>query len=330
MTRAVKPIIGLLLLLVSTVGFADPKTVFMVLWRGETDAERGFMNYLQSQNDLDIEFVITNANKDKATIPGFVEQIRQQQPDLVYTFGTTVSLSVAGSQAAGDNLGDIPLVFNIVSDPIGAGLVTRFEQHDRNLTGASHLVPLATQLNAIADLGEFSHIAVFFNQEEKNSQLQVNKLQSILDESKQFKLTRFAIDSDRPLLPQLTSYVDQAVKTGVDIFYLPSDSYMISNGELLADLAGKLGLAIFSATEGPVKSGNALVGLVSKYYLVGNFAGFKAAQILRGTPAKDIPIETLKRFNFMVNMDVAKAIDFYPPATVLRNSAIYPQAVAAQ
>ena len=319
-----------LLLLVSTVSFADQKTVFMVLWRGETDAEQGFMDYLQSQKDLDIEFVITNANKDKTVVPGFVEQIRQQQPDLVYTFGTTVSLSVAGSQAAGDNLGDIPLVFNIVSDPIGAGLVTQFEEHHRNLTGASHLVPLTTQLNAIADLGEFSHIAVFFNQEEKNSQLQVSKLQSTLEESGQFKLTRFAIDSSQPLLPQLTSYVDQAVKTGVDIFYLPSDSYMISNGALLADLARELGLPIFSATEGPVKSGHALVGLVSKYYLVGNFAGFKAAQILRGTPARDIPIETLKRFNFMVNMDVAKAVDFYPPATVLRNSVIYPQAVAVQ
>jgi putative tryptophan/tyrosine transport system substrate-binding protein len=304
------------------------KTVQLVLWRGETDAERGFMDYLKEQNDLDINFVISNANKDKTSIAGFVDDINANQPDLVYSFGTTVSLKVAGSEVEGYQLDDIPLVFNIVSDPIGAGLVSSFDQHPRNLTGTSHLVPLQTQLNAIEDLGDFKHIGVFYNTEEKNSQLLVQKLDANLTKSKQFIFSTYAVDARdgaESLDSQIATLIKQAQLNGVDIIYLPSDSYLISNAKVLKDHASPKSLPIFSATEGPVKNGHALVGLVSTYYLVGKFAGFKAAQILRGKAAKDIPIETLKRFNFMTNMDVAKLTDFYPPATVLRSSVIYPE-----
>jgi len=58
---------------------------------------------------------------------------------------------------------------------------------------------------------------------------------------------------------------------------------------------------------------------VSHYYNVGLFAGFKAEKILlRSTRAGDIPIETLKRFSFLVNMETARKINFYPPVMILK------------
>ena len=66
-----------------------------------------------------------------------------------------------------------------------------------------------------------------------------------------------------------------------------------------------------------------LTGLVSSYYTIGQFAGFKAEQILgRGVRARDIPIETLTRYSFIVRMEVAKALGFLPPVSLFNHAVI--------
>lgn len=49
-------------------------------------------------------------------------------------------------------------------------------------------------------------------------------------------------------------------------------------------------------------------------FMTGLFAGFKAEQILlKRMRARDIPIETLTRYSFIVRMEVAKQLDLLPP-----------------
>jgi putative ABC transport system substrate-binding protein len=62
---------------------------------------------------------------------------------------------------------------------------------------------------------------------------------------------------------------------------------------------------------------------VSSYYAVGQLAGVKAIQILAdGIRARDIPIETLARYSFIVQMQVAKALQVLPPVSLF-NHAIF-------
>jgi len=68
------------------------------------------------------------------------------------------------------------------------------------------------------------------------------------------------------------------------------------------------------AAELAVRSGGALVGLVSRYQSIGQLAAAKAVDILvRGKPASSLPVETLKRFSLIVNMTVARSLGVYPP-----------------
>src|SRR4051812_11342415 len=61
----------------------------------------------------------------------------------------------------------------------------------------------------------------------------------------------------------------------------------------------------------------ALSGLVSPYYMVGQFTAHKAEQILVAKiPAKDVPIETLKRFSFQVRMEAAEKLKLPPPLSL--------------
>ena len=82
---------------------------------------------------------------------------------------------------------------------------------------------------------------------------------------------------------------------------------------MIIPAAMEQGLPTFASTEQLMEAG-ALSGLVSRYYSVGQFAGYKAEQILVGKVApKDIPVETLKRFSFQIRMETADKLKLPPP-----------------
>jgi hypothetical protein len=57
---------------------------------------------------------------------------------------------------------------------------------------------------------------------------------------------------------------------------------------------------------------------VSRYRTIGAFAAYKAEQILAGHKrARELPVETLSRFSFIVRVEVARALDVLPPVTLL-------------
>src|SRR5262249_3726906 len=131
---------------------AQTKTfkVMLVLFRGETAAEHGFMEQLKAR--VPVEFAIRTVDGERAKVKEFVDEAKRDRPDLIYPFGTTVTLDTVGAIGEVDpsrHIVDIPVIFNIVADPIGAQLATGFTATGRNLTGVSHLVPMADQLRAM-------------------------------------------------------------------------------------------------------------------------------------------------------------------------------------
>ena len=71
----------------------EPYRVFAVVWRGETEVEDGFREYF-TQRGIPFEMTVRNLNLDRGNAPAFVEEIKQAQPDLVYTWGTGTTTSV--------------------------------------------------------------------------------------------------------------------------------------------------------------------------------------------------------------------------------------------
>lgn len=300
-----------------------PFRIAMVLWRGMTPAEQGFKDFL-AEKQLVVTFETYDLEKDGSRLPGVIREIKKNRPDLIYAFGTTVSTEIAGTVGKIDpqrHIVDIPIVFNIVADPVGSGLVATVGNSGRNLTGASHLVPLDVQMKAMRQAGAFTRIGVIFNPLEKNSLGIVEQLETIAPRF-DFQVVRSPLPVGRNGVASaeaLPRAVQHLAKRNVEVVYLPSDSFLIAHApELIACINGHA-LPTFSATEDPIRSGGALMGIVSRYYNVGQLAGFKAWQILaEGLSPGDLPIETLKRFSLIVNMQTARKIDFYPPVSLLK------------
>ncbi len=302
---------------------AKPYRIMMMLYRGTTDAEKGFMEYFK-RHRIAAEFIVRDAQADSSKIAGFVQEAKTLKPDLIYTFGTTVTTEVVGVVGEVDrsrHITDIPVVFNIVADPVGARLVTELKASGRNLTGASHMVPLSAQMQALQAMRNKQTLGVIYNPMEKNSLLAVQGLQKIAPRFSMTLLTApIHADARNPVtIEGIGEAMRELLEKKPQFIYIPSDSFLIQNAGVVVQAAQQAGVPVFAATEAPIRDHGALLGLVSTYANVGELAAHKAVQILSGkVPVGQIPVETLNRFTYLVNMKAAKKLGVYPPLTVMK------------
>ncbi|SDB49876.1 putative ABC transport system substrate-binding protein [Desulfonatronum thiosulfatophilum] len=301
----------------------DPAIIYLALYRGITEAEQGFMDYLRA-SELESRFIIRDAAGNAATVETMRTEIKELRPDLVYAFGSTVATILAGTWDERDpelHVTDLPILFNIVADPVGARLVETLQKSGRNITGTTHAVPIDAQGRTLRRALTFNRLGVIYNPLEVNSRLSVDALANELAND-DITVIRAPITVQAAFAEDAAT-VAAATKdllgAGVEVIYLPSDSTIITHAKIITDLTNTSGIPTFSATEAPIRTAGAVMGLTSAYYNVGQFAGYKAVQILRGLArVEEIPIESLNRFTFVVNVPAAIVTDGLPPMELLR------------
>ncbi len=301
---------------------ADPFKIFMITFRGETDVERGYRDYL-AQRRIAVDITLRDAERDAKKVAAFVEEIRAMQPDLVYTWGTPVTLATVGTYDGFDpakNITDIPVVFTMVAAPVKAKVVPDLASSGRNVTGSFHVVPTDAQLRAMQSYREFSKLGVLYTPSEPNSVALVEELRQ-LAAAQGFELIERAFQLDasgKPMAEGVETLVREIKEAGASWFYLLPDTFLGTILNRVTPYARDIGLATFGATELAVREGGALAGLICRYYSVGQLAAVKSEQILVDhTPPATIPIETLRRFSLIVNMEVARSLHLYPPLAML-------------
>lgn len=300
----------------------EPFRIYRITFRGRTEVEQGFEDYL-SANRVPVEFIDRDIGRDSSRLPALVEEIRELRPDLVYTWGTSVTLGVVGRYDAVDptrHIADIPVVFALVAAPVQSAIVPAMESSERNVTGAVHVVPTETQVRAMQSYRPFQRLGVLYTPTEQNSVVIVGELQDLADRLG-FELIerRFRLDSDnRPVADGVEELIAELAEQGAEWLYLLPDTFLGTLYHRVTPAALEQGLPTFGAAELAIREGGALVALISRYYLVGQLAAAKAMRILvENVPPREIPVETLQRFSLIINMPVAKALSFYPPLAML-------------
>ena len=117
--------------------------IYMILYRGETPVEQGFSEYFADQK-LETELIVRNVELDTSRVPALLAEARALGADLIYTWGTPVTLAVAGKEGEVNpdvHETEIPIVFTMVAAPRGgrrrelAGFVPP-QRHGRQPYGA--------------------------------------------------------------------------------------------------------------------------------------------------------------------------------------------------
>jgi len=257
--------------------------------------------------------------RDATRMPGFLEEIRRTKPDLVYTWGTSVTLGVVGPHDKPDrekNIGDIPVVFTLVAAPVQAKIVPSLKSSGRNVTGVFHVAPTDAQMRAMASYRPFKSIGVLYTPTEQNSVVILKELKEVGAKMGFSVVERaFRVDASKKASAEGAADMVREMKDAkVQWLYLPPDSFLGTVAEkIVIPAATEVGLPTFASTEQLMEAG-ALAGLVSRYYSIGQFTAYKAERILvRKMRPQDVPVETLTRFSFQVRMKAAAQLRLEPP-----------------
>ena len=298
-----------------------PYRIVMILYRGETDGERGFRDYFQTFG-IPVDITVIDLDRDMTSIRDAIAKARAAKPDLIYTWGTGIAIAVLGTvdgdrdRAADRAITDIPVVFNFVTSPVGSRLLARAGASGRNFTGVSHVAEPDVQLRAMQSYRSVSRLAVIYNPVESNSVLIVKRLNEI-SEAAHIELISEPVPLNGAGLPIAEAIPGLVAKVSMrepQFLYIGPDTFIGDNRDVLTSEAIARGVPVFTGTELEIRTSNAMLGLVAPYAAIGQFAASKAAQILvEGRAPGDIPVETLQRFVYLVKIAVAKRLGMFPP-----------------
>ena len=298
-----------------------PFRIFGVVWRGETDVERGFRDYL-TQRGIPFEMTVRNLKQDRRNAPPIVEEIKRVRPDLIYTWGTSTTTSIVGkidTDSPESFVRDIPGVFTVVAYPKVAKIVESFESPGRIVTGVGFLASVESHLHTIQAYRPFKTIAVIYNEGASNSRINVKEL---LEYAPKLNMKVIPIPvpmkDGKPDPATVPDLVKQARDMGAELLYMGPDAFIVRNADAYTAAAIAAGLPTFCAVQAPLKNSRAMFGLVTDYHTLGKLTALQAERILvEKQRPEELPVARLARYTLWINIDVARELRLYPPMDMI-------------
>jgi len=307
----------------------DKKIIYTVVWRGCEEGCTSFKEYIAGSG-LNAKIILRNANRDKSKLSGYVEEARSLKADLVLTWGTSVTLGMAGTLEDRDNpkfIHDIPLVFMIVSDPVGSKIIESYNKTGRsNITGTRNRPREIVYIKAIQTYNPaFKKLGLLFNRNEINSVLKMAEIRD-LSGKMGFELVALELklaNDGHPKSEDVPSKIAELKAAGVDFIYLGSSSFLKDHQDIFTNSAVEHGIPVLSPYESMVRNSSALLSVAARYKDVGRVAGEQArAILLDGEVPGDLPVRSVKQYSYLVNMKVARQLNLFPSVEILQYAQI--------
>lgn len=289
--------LAMALLLLSTMVMGkeikEPKNieigVTQIMEHPALDSARvGFEKALKDNGYGDVKIDYQNAQGDFGTAQMIANSFVQDKKDLIY------AISTPSAQAAYNVTKKIPIVITAVTDVKAAGLV------GDNITGTSDATSIYKQLETITKiLPNAKKVGIIYNTSEQNSQVQVA---SAKEESKKLglEIIETGVTNVNDMAMGLDSLLDK-----VDVLYTPTDNLVVSATPLVLDKANRKNVPVVGCIEDQVAQG-ALITDTIDYEKLGYQTGEMAIRVLKGEEPKNMPVETLKNTQLIVNKKAAE------------------------
>ena len=208
----------------------------------------------------------------------------------------------------------IPIVFNTGTDPVKAGLVASLNRPGGNITGVSFMnVQLgAKRLGMLRELlPKAMRFAILVNRSNPDTDSVVADLRSAAA-SIGCEIEVLDADTYSDIVPAVASLVQRR-----------ADAFLINPGQVFYDrrtqlltLAARYRLpAIYPAREWADAGG--LMSYGSSFAEQHRQAGIYAGRVLKGEKPADLPILRATKFELVINLQTAKALDIDIPPTLL-------------
>ena len=281
-------------------------------------AYAGFVDGLKEagyEDGVNIQIDYQNAQGDQANLMTISDRFVKNKVDMILAIATPAAQAVASATT------DIPILVTAVTDLVGARLVESNEVPGTNVSGTNDAAPIDKQLALMMELfPETKTLGIIYNSSEVNSEIQAQQVEALAKE--------LGLEVEKGTITSVNDIeqVASSLAGKVDVIYVPTDNTIASAMPNLAKVAEEKKIPVICGEPGMVAAGGlATIGI--DYYKLGFQTGGMAARVLNGEaePAT-MPVESLENVDVVLNQDVADAIGYEFPASVLeRATTIYPE-----
>jgi putative ABC transport system substrate-binding protein len=234
--------------------------------------------------------------------------LQQAVPDVVVVNSST------GLRAIEKVMENTPVVFVGVSEPVGQGFVASLAHPGGNLTGLSNLEPTlgAKWVDLLREVVPATRrIAFLHNPENPGSKV---TLQSAQAAARDFSLE--LVDMPVVNLADIENAVAETGRVPNAVLLLPPEPLLAAHRKRIVELAMARKIPVVSALRSFAEEGGLLAYGANVPGQFRQAAGY-VDRILKGEKPADMPVQQPTKFELVVNLKSAKALDITVPATIL-------------
>jgi putative tryptophan/tyrosine transport system substrate-binding protein len=283
----------------------------------DTD-EKGFEKALAEagfKEGINVTYDRQNAQGDMANAQTIAQKFLDAKVDLVHCIATPTS------QAVVKTIKTIPVVFSSVTDPMDAGLVPKTSppgtKSGTNVTGVSDRWPIYMQFEMYTKfVPKAKKWGTIYNAGDANSLVHIKEMKRAAKKLG-MELTEATISTSAETMQAAQSLAGK----GVQAITITSDNTAVSSFEAIVKVCNEKKIPLFAGDIGSVPRG-AIAAYGLDYFLIGESAGKKAAQILKGKKPGEIPwgpAET-EKFSLVISEKSSKAQGVVIPPELLKKA----------
>jgi putative ABC transport system substrate-binding protein len=263
------------------------------------------LGYIEGQN-IQIEY--RYAGNSVARLAEMAAELVNLKPDVIVAGGTQAI------EAARRATSTIPIVFPVTFDPVASGFVVSVARPGRNLTGFDALNPVVTAkrvelLKAL--IPGIARVAVFRNSTNPGSLFALKETEAA---AKRLQIHTQVLGTQTP--DDVEAAFAAAVKARAGAIMVISDNFLLTQQKKIVELATRHRLPGMYDTSDFVQAG----GLISYGTNLGDLfrrAATYVDKILKGAKPGELPVEQATRFDLVVNLNTAKALELTIPQWLL-------------
>jgi putative tryptophan/tyrosine transport system substrate-binding protein len=278
----------------------------------DTTLAKPFLQRLQElgyDEGRNITLAFRSADGRPERLPQLAAELVQARPDVLVTgFGT---LAAKAAMAATRT---IPVVFTMVGDPIGAGLVVSLGRPGANVTGFSDMASefAAKRLQLLQQLvPDQKLIAVLGNPDTPFTALALKQVKAAADATHQPLVV-----IEARTLDEVSASIEAAIKSGAAGLMTLDDPLLLSAMQQIIKLAADARLPTVYGLRDYVEANGLMSYSIDRRQTCRRAAEY-VDRILKGAAPADLPVEQPTKFELIINLKAARAAGIHIPSSLL-------------